>query len=237
MKRSALWLGIAALALVGVAFTQGMWGGPGYGQGMMGQGYGTGTMGGHGMMMSSGMGMMGGVYPAQIQPIAKEEAKRRLEAYAARLGPDAKVKDFMVFSENYYAQVVNAKGEGMAEILADRYTGNVYPEPGPNMMWNTRYGMGGSFGTMGGQGSGMMGYGGQPAAQPAPVRYDNAAAQALVVQFLKGYLPGAKVMEGTAFPGYYTFDFGRKDLEGMLSVNAYTGEVWVHTWHGVSLGN
>lgn len=43
-------------------------------------------------------------------------------------------------------------------------------------------------------------------------------------------------MEAGAFPGYYTFDFGRKEVEGMLSVNAYTGEVWVHTWHGFFLG-
>ncbi len=42
--------------------------------------------------------------------------------------------------------------------------------------------------------------------------------------------------EGQAFPGYYTFDFGRQKVEGMLSVNAYTGEIWVHTGHGFFLG-
>ena len=64
-----------------------------------------------------------------------------------------------------------------------------------------------------------------------------AAAQALAEGFLAGYLPGASVLEGTAFPGYYTFDFGRGEVEGMLSVNAATGEVWVHTWHGPALSD
>jgi hypothetical protein len=35
------------------------------------------------------------------------------------------------------------------------------------------------------------------------------------------------------FPGYYTLHtLENGEVEGMLSVNGYTGEVWVHTWHG-----
>jgi hypothetical protein len=211
VKRKLLWLGIAGLAVLGIALTQGMWGNPGYG-------YGPGMMMGGGM----GMGMMS-VYPAQAQPISPAEAKARLEAFAKRFSPEARLKDFMSFSENYYAQVVDARGNGLVEILADRYTGNVYLEPGPNMMWNTRLGMG--YGMMG-----MM-----QSQPPATTRYNKAAAQKLAEQFLKGYLPGAKVLEGQAFGGYYTFDFGRKEIEGMLSVSAYTGEVWIHTWHGIFL--
>lgn len=224
MKRGTLW--VAMVALLGIALTQGMWNwqGNGYGSGMM-QGYGMGP--GMGGMMGGGMGMMS-IYPAQAQPVPEAEAKARLEAYAKRFAADAKIKEVMNFSENYYAQIVNAKGEGIAEILADRYTGNVYPEPGPNMMWNARTGMG--FGMMGNQN--MM----RTQVTPQAVRYDKAAAQRLADQFLKGYVPGAKVLEGQAFTGYYTFDYGRKEIEGMLSVSAYSGEVWVHTWHGVFLG-
>lgn len=211
MRHEMLWVGITGLVLVGVALAQGLWTLPGYGGPMHGYGYGPGMMGG-------GMGMMS-VYPAPAQPIPPAEARARLEPFAKRFSSEARLKDFMSFSENYYAQVVDAKGNGLVEILADRYTGNVYLEPGPNMMWNTRRGMG------------MM------QAQPSvAVRYDKAAAQRLAEQFLKGYLPGARVMEGQAFSGYYTFDFGRKEIEGMLSVSAYTGEVWIHTWHGVFLG-
>lgn len=213
MKRNALWITLAALALLGVALTQGRWDGS----------QGSHMMQGYGMM--GGMGMMG-IYPAQAQPISEAEAKTRLETFAKRLARDARLKEVMTFSENFYAPVVNAKGEGIAELLADRYSGNVYFEPGPNMMWNTRTGMG----------YGMMGPNMMRQGTPQAVRYDKAAAQKLAEQFLKGYLPSAKVLEGQAFSGYYTFDFGRQEDEGMLSVNAYSGEIWVHTWHGVFVG-
>lgn len=71
---------------------------------------------------------------------------------------------------------------------------------------------------------------------PGPGALRPEEAKKLAEAFLKGFLPGARVIEEGAFPGYYTFDFGRKEVEGMLSVNAYTGEVWVHTWHGPFLG-
>jgi hypothetical protein len=45
------------------------------------------------------------------------------------------------------------------EVLINRPGNRVYPEPGPNMMWNTKYGMmsGGGYGRMMGPGRGMMG--------------------------------------------------------------------------------
>lgn len=231
MKRNTITIGLAILAVaaVGLALTQGVWSSPG----MMGAGYGYSAsrvqgyrMGGMMGGMGDGMGMMS-IYPAQAQPIPEAEAKARLAAYAKRYAADGQIKEVMTFSENFYAQVVDAKGNELGEILADRYTGNVYPEPGPGMIWNTRSGMG--FGMMRNQN--MM----RSQATPQAVRYDQAAAQKLAEQFLKGYLPEAKVLEGQAFADYYTFDYGRKDIEGMLSVSAYTGEVWVHTWHGVFL--
>lgn len=105
----------------------------------------------------------------------------------------------------------------IARGLVDRYTGAVFPEPGPNMVWNGRWGMMASMG--------------------AATSSDEAGAQHLAEQFLAGYLPGANVLEGTPFPGYYTFDYGRGQIEGMLSVNAATGEIWIHTWHGPALVN
>jgi hypothetical protein len=112
---------------------------------------------------------------------------------------------------------VDEQGRGIAEVLAYRYTGFTYPEPGPNMRWNTRAGIMGAA------------FAGQP-------RYDEAAAQKLAESFLSNYLPDAKVTSAQAFSGYYTFDFGRTTTEGMLGVNAYSGEVWIHTWHGAFIG-
>lgn len=217
MKGKTLWLVAVLVVAFGVALTQGSWGWQG---GRM-QGYGMG----HGMM-GGGMGMS--VYPAQVTPISEGEAKAKLETYIRRFAPDARVKEIMTFSENFYAPIVDARGNGLAEVLVDRYSGNITPEPGPNMMWNARGGMG--FGMMGNQN--LM----QRQVTPQTVRYDRAAAQKLAEQFLKGYLPDSKILEGQAFTGYYTFDFGRKEIEGMLSVSAYSGEVWVHTWHGIFLG-
>ena len=122
-------------------------------------------------------------------------------------------------------------GAGLAEVLVDRYTGVAQPEPGPDMLWNTRFGM-----TGGQYGNGMMGGSNQGRQVPSASRYTQTAAQKLADSFVAGYLPGGKVLEGLPFPGYYTFDYGRKATEGMLSVNAFTGEVWVHGWHGVYLG-
>jgi hypothetical protein len=102
--------------------------------------------------------------------------------------------------------------QNIAEVLVDRYSGSAYPEPGPNMMWNTLYGAGRT--------------------QEQGITYDLAGSKKLAEEFLNGYLPEAKIMESHEMPGYYTFDFGRKDIEGMLSVNAYSGQIWVHTWHG-----
>ena len=269
-NRMLVGAGLLGAGLLGTVLAQGMMSQQDHGQGMMGAG-----------MMGSGMGMMS-TYAASSRPISQDEARRRATGFAARYGTGVKIRDFMVFTQNYYVQIVDARtGAGLGELLVDRYTGVVQPEFGPNMVWNTRFGMGGNTGMMGGtmmegqqaqggwgnqQSQGMMGgqtnQGGmmngqnqgmagvaQPGQEmmgntlnqgarstPAVVRYTLTSAQKVADTFVAGYLPGGKVLEGLAFPGYYTFDYGRKAIEGMLSVNAYTGEVWVHGWHGLFLG-
>ena len=158
-----------------------------------------------------------GFYPVTATPITEADAQQRLQTAAASFGPNVKVGELIPFASNYYAELTDANGAGLAEVLVDRYTGAVYPEPGPNMIWNSRWGM-------------MAGVN-------AASQYDQAAAQKLVETFLAGYLPGASVLAATTFPGYDTFDYGRDQIEGMLSVNASTGEIWVHTWHGPALAS
>jgi hypothetical protein len=47
------------------------------------------------------------------------------------------------------------------------------------------------------------------------------------------HLPGAKADSALPFYGYYTLDILRDGQPaGMLSVNGYTQQVFVHTWHG-----
>src|SRR5215208_2530535 len=82
-----------------------------------------------------------------------------------------KVVDVMEFTNNFYAQVRESDtGISAMELLIDKRTGWVRPEPGPNMMWNTKYGMmggsrgmGGMMGSGGPNGGGMMGGSYQPA--------------------------------------------------------------------------
>ncbi len=70
------------------------------------------------------------------------------------------VKEIMAFERNTYAIVAEEDtGIGAMELLVDPDTGAVSPEPGPNMMWNTKYGMmeGGGFGWGGMMGRGRVG--------------------------------------------------------------------------------
>jgi len=211
---------------------------PGYGGGYGMGGYGPmGGMGRMGPMM--GTGMMGGgmmrVLPPDAQPLADDVLQGRLEAAAHAFSPDVAVHDVMPFTDHTYAQFVGPDGTGLAEVLVDRYTGVVTPEPGPNMMWNTRSGMGG-YGMGRGRGFGMGAWGAQPGATEA--RYDEAEARAFAATFLASYLPGAEIHAGQAFPGYVTFDYGRDGrIEGMLSVHLASGQVWPHTWHGAYRGD
>ena len=94
------------------------------------------------------------------------------------------------------------------------------------MMWNTKYNpMGGMMGT----------YGGGPPTANMPVSADQA--KTFAQQYLDTNLPGLTVAEADTFYGYYTLHTQQNgQVEGMLSVNGYTGAIWYHTWHGPFLG-
>ena len=89
----------------------------------------------------------------------------------------------------------------------------------------------GPGGPMMGGGFGPGAVGQVPAGSASPVTLDQAKGRAQ--QYLDRQLPGTKVDETRTFPGYYTFDVSRNAKPvGMLSVNASTGQVWYHVWHG-----
>lgn len=180
----------------------------------------------HGMMGPGMHGGMGGysrrnwATPGKTTPLtldqATEAARQYLSAYA---NPDLALAEVMEFSDNFYAEVEEeSTGIHAFEVLIDRYTGAVYPEPGPNMMWNAKYGH---------MGSGLGQSGGTMTVTPEQAR---TSAQ----QWLDVYLPGTTVAEAAdAFYGYYTIHVLKDgQVYGMLSVNGYTGDVWYHTWHG-----
>ena len=167
-------------------------------------------------------------------PLTLDEAIGQAERYVNSLGvPGLQLSEIMEFDNQFYVAVEEADtGMHAFEILVDRYSGAIYPEPGPNMMWNRKYGgmmgrgmMGGGVGS--GYGSGL---------EPMPVGPEQA--REIAQRYLDGTMPGAAVSdEADAFYGYYTMHFLRDGrIAGMLSVNGYTGEVWLHAWHGKFLG-
>ena len=184
-----------------------------------GGGYGCGMMGGYGPGMMGNWGA-----PINANPISMDQAVAAAQAYVqAYNNPDLALAEVMEFTNNFYVRVTEkSTGTGAFELLVDRYTGVVFPEYGPNMMWNTKYGMMG----------GMMGRGRNLQTGPMPITVVQARANAQ--QFLDANFPGAKLADDAdTFYGYYTMDFLQNgNTAGMLSVNGYTGQVWYHTWHG-----
>jgi hypothetical protein len=179
--------------------------------------------------------MAGQPLSPQTKPLSLDQAVELAQRYVASLGdPDLKVKEVMEFELNFYF-IVYKKSTGAAafEMLIDRYGGWIRPEPGPNMMWNTKYGMMSGFGGMGG----MMGRGGTAAwyrgTPTISMPVTSAQAEQYALEYLKGYLPGATVEKPDVFYGYYTVHTLKNgEVYGMLSVNGYTGQVWYHSWHG-----
>ncbi len=183
---------------------------PGYG---MGQG---------GMM---GRGMMRGWFSqdtdAQGERISLDDALAKAQEYAAGKGDNLRVAEIMEFQNNFYAAVVETgTGKGAFELLIQPVSGEVSLEPGPNLMWNTKYGH-------------------MAQAEPAVVNtvtMKEAAALAQKALDQKGQGAGVS-STGIDFYGYYTFDYKiNGQTAGMLSVNGETGSVWFHNWHGDFIG-
>ena len=196
------------------------------------------TMMGGGTMMGGTM-MGGNTALYGVQPLSIAAAQSAAEAYLAGLrNSDLIVGEVIVFDNQAYVRVdEKSTGHAALEVLVDPVTLAVSPEPGANMLWNLKYGMmantGIGAGMMGGAGAGMMG--GTTAANPNdPMPVTVAQAVETAQRYLDTYLPGTQA-ETTAdtFYGYYTLEILRNgQMVSMLSVNGYSRQVILHTWHG-----
>ncbi len=223
-----------------------------------GGGFGQMHRGDHSMMGSGGKATAwytDGTGSVRDIAAARAHAKR----FADRLG--LKTAEVMQFSNNFYVRLDDKSGHGATEVLVDASNGDVTLEYGPAMMWNTRYGMmtrtsGGGMmsagspgmmgaavgsGMMGGgmmNGSGMMGrYGSSPSWTPprgsVPGAVSAVQARQIATDWLAGQDKAVTAGEPDAMPGYFTMETLRNGkVDGMLSVNARTGAVWYHWWHG-----
>jgi len=153
----------------------------------------------------------------QTKPVENiQDAKTLAEQYITRNYQGFEVDEIMEFSQNYYIIVKEADtGIGAFELLVDHYSGNVSPEPGPNIMWNTKYGH----------------HRLNIPTTNMPVTLQ--AAEEKAQEWLNNNIPSATIEETETFYGYYTMDLEKDgQIFGMLSVDGYHGEVWYHSWHG-----
>jgi len=169
-----------------------------------------------------------GIFPSRT--INMERATNIANRYLMSVNdPDLAIAEIMEFEQNFYVVYYEkSNGIGAFEMLIDKKTGRIFPEYGPNMMWNTKYGHGGM---MGGGPGGMMGGWTQPPSGEMPI--DEEEAIRIAQDFLDQVYPGTVVEDPHPFYGYYTLhDTKDGEIHGMLSVNGYTGAVWYHNWHG-----
>jgi hypothetical protein len=139
----------------------------------------------------------------QVTTIAA--ARARADAAASPNG--LHTGEVMQFSDNFYVELKDASGASATEVLVDPATGAVFTEFDPAMMWTT--------GT-------------------APDAVSSNRATAIANAWLQANAAGQSVGSTDLFPGHYTMDtVSGGNTVGMLSVNATTGAVWYHTWHGM----
>jgi hypothetical protein len=164
--------------------------------------------------------------------ISLEEAVAAVQDYMDRLGYSGlHVAEVMEFERNFYAIVAEEDtGIGAMELLVDKSSGALGPEPGPNMMWNAKYGM---------HGGGRMGRHlpeldeGRRAFASGEMTVSPEEAEEIAQSWLDANLPGSTAGRADPFYGYYTLHFlNDGEIEGMLSVHGSSGEVWYHSWHG-----
>ena len=207
-----------AVAVGSLARTSGLSMMMNYGQGagmMTNYGQGAGMMGGQGagMMGGQGAGMMGMVWRQGDGVAVSSIAAARVRAMTASAPAGLRPGEVMRFDNGFYVELKDSVGKPATEVIVDPRTGAVSTEPGPAMMWNTRFGMhtrGGEAGTV-----------------------DATKARDIASSWLAANQAGTTIASIDAYPGYFTIDLQRGGkVTGMMSVNSATGAVGYHTWHG-----
>lgn len=181
-------------------------------------------------------------YEKDYDKLTVEELEVFVNKYISSYETELEISDVFIYedSEYYYSIIEKETGRGAMELLVNPFTGSIYPEYGPNMMWNFKYGMHGPSGMMSGRnmmsGRGMMGYNNSD--------FDTSDFGDNEITSEEAYNYGVKYLdklndelelskEFHEFYGYFTFhvDMDGKTY-GMMSVNGFTGDVWYHDWHG-----
>ncbi|MEM3448051.1 MAG: hypothetical protein QXP38_04110, partial [Nitrososphaerota archaeon] len=164
--------------------------------------------------MCMAIGKIIGYQRSPSTPLTHREAVTIAEAYLKTLNnPDLTLGEFEEYSNNFYLSIIEkSSGRGAFELIIDRYSGRIHPEP-QSMMWNAKYGM-------------------MHRSSAASAITEEQAIK-IAQEFLKVNYPATEVGEVVAYYGYYTIMVTLNgEHYGMLSVNGYSGAVWYHSWHG-----
>lgn len=180
-------------------------------------------------------GWMGGyrsqAFPAAGEILSMEETEQIVQNWLADANiSDLEIAEVMIFDNHAYVMIVEeSTGIGAMEILVDPDSRSVYPEHGPNMMWNLKYSTMGLHHRTAWSAPANLN---PQDIEKMPVTPGEAVAAAQ--DFLDDHFPGRTADDHAAvFYGYYTLHILEDDHEiGMLSVNGYTAEVFFHSWHG-----
>ena len=186
--------------------------------------FGSGMRGG-GWFRGSNSEDFGFDFGGDAAPLSIETAAEAVEDYLEPFdGQELIIGEVMIFDNHAYVQVLEEDtGIGAMELIVDPADLSVYPEMGPNMMWNEKYGR---------MGGGMMGGFGAGSEAEMPISEGEA------VQIAADYLSGGESPlmadeHAVPFYGYYTLHtLLDGEIYGMLSVNGTSGEVLIHSWHG-----
>jgi hypothetical protein len=187
-------------------------------------------------------GLSGGLTPSRTDVPPAGEIDGVRDAVATWLADNGfegfEVAEVMTFTSNDYIAVRDQAGKDAFELISSPASGWLTEEP-QSMMWNTRFGMmgpvGGAWSGGGMMGGGMMS-GGWDGWATGGVTTVGSIEEAITTadEWLAQVRPGEQAEDhGRAFPGYFTIDTTRDgEMAGMVSVNAGTGAVWYHGWHG-----
>ena len=213
------------------------------------------VVGGFGMSTTAlGFSMVDRFSGSNGTTISMDQAQQSVRSFIDRTGnKDLQIDELMQFDHNFYGLVKErSTGIGAFEVLVNKHSGSVSFEPGPDMMWNTKYSIMGRMGITGGAWMGGFGTGGSGMGGPATggpgmsgegtggvgttdsgMTVTGDRATQIAQSWLDRQGGGSSAGMADTFHGYYTLHFQRAgQIAGMLSVNGSSGQVWFHSWHG-----
>ncbi len=171
-----------------------------------------------------------------------ENLEENVERYISQYNTKLKISDVFIYenSDYYYSIIEEETGKGAMELLVNQYTGDVYPEFGPNMMWNLKYGMHysvgrgmrGNRGMMSGNYNFNYGYYNDDYDENNDITKEEAYT--IVSEYVGRSLKNVIISKDAhEFYGYYTFYLEENGvIVGILSINGFTGDIWCNDWSG-----